>query len=98
MERGVHRRLRGHLGRALPSRDARLLGGRPRLSIVANPTVHVRRWEDGALAAYDATATVLEGADRDAAFAWVVERSPGFGDYQTKTDRVIPVVALTPHR
>ncbi len=63
-------------------------------NLVANPTVHVRRWEDDALAAFDARADVLEGDERDRAFAWIVERAPGFGDYQTKTDRVIPVVAL----
>lgn len=67
-------------------------------NVVANPTVHVRRWEDGALAEYEATAEVLEGDERDRAWAWIVERAPGFAEYQTKTDRVIPVVALRPHR
>ncbi|MGH3642298.1 MAG: nitroreductase family deazaflavin-dependent oxidoreductase, partial [Mycobacterium sp.] len=26
----------------------------------------------------------------------IVERAPGFGEYQKKTDRVIPVFELTP--
>ena len=67
-------------------------------NLVANPTVHVRRWEDGALASYDAVATVLEGEERAAAWDWITSRSPGFADYQTRTSRVIPVVALAPQR
>lgn len=67
-------------------------------NLVAHPTVHVRRWEGGALAEYDATAQVLEGAERERAWELVTERAPGFADYQTKTDRVIPVVALHPQR
>lgn len=67
-------------------------------NLVANPTVHVRRWEDGALASYDATASVLEGDERSAAWDRITAQSPGFADYQTKTTRVIPVVALDPQR
>lgn len=67
-------------------------------NLVVNPTVHVRRWEDGVLAEYDATATVLDGPDRDRAWELVIARAPGFADYQTKTTRVIPVVALHPQR
>jgi len=67
-------------------------------NLAADPTVHVRRWEDGSLAEYDATATVLEGPDRDRAWKLVTARAPGFADYQTRTSRVIPVVALQPHR
>ena len=67
-------------------------------NLVAHPTVHVRRWEDGALASYDAVATVLEGEERAAAWDWITSRSPGFADYQTRTSRVIPVVALAPQR
>ncbi|MBI4944564.1 MAG: nitroreductase family deazaflavin-dependent oxidoreductase [Actinobacteria bacterium] len=67
-------------------------------NLVANPTVHVRRWEGDALAEYDAEAEVLEGDERARAWERVVTWSPGFAEYQTKTDRVIPVVALTPKR
>jgi len=67
-------------------------------NLVANPTVHVRRWEDGTLSAFDATAEVLPDAERDRAWESIVALAPGFGDYQTKTDRVIPVVALRPRR
>lgn len=43
---------------------------------------------------YVAEAEVLAGAERDAAFARAVERDPGWAEYQAKTSRVIPVVAL----
>ncbi len=67
-------------------------------NLVANPTVGVRRWEGDQLAEYQATATVLTGAERDRAFDGIVQRAPGFGEYQTRTERVIPVVALHPQR
>jgi len=44
----------------------------------------------------DASAVVLEGAERDHWVAEQARRYPGFAEYQAKTDRVIPVVALTP--
>lgn len=37
----------------------------------------------------------VTGAERDALWARIVAEAPGFGEYQTKTDRVIPVVRLT---
>jgi deazaflavin-dependent oxidoreductase (nitroreductase family) len=38
----------------------------------------------------------LKGAERDAAWREVVRLAPGYGDYETKTDREIPIVRLTP--
>jgi deazaflavin-dependent oxidoreductase (nitroreductase family) len=38
----------------------------------------------------------LHGAERDRTYAEQAERYPGFADYELKTTRVIPVVALTP--
>jgi deazaflavin-dependent oxidoreductase (nitroreductase family) len=67
-------------------------------NLVAEPSVQVRRWEDGELAEYRATATVLPEAERERAWAWLTARAPGFAEYQTRTSRVIPVVALQPHR
>ncbi|MFG3260460.1 nitroreductase/quinone reductase family protein [Streptomyces sp. NPDC048172] len=58
----------------------------------AHPRANV---ETGAFT-YEATATVLEGEERDAAFARAVETDEGWAAYQAKTDRVIPVVALDP--
>jgi deazaflavin-dependent oxidoreductase (nitroreductase family) len=44
----------------------------------------------------EASAVVLEGDERDRWFAEQARRYPGFAEYQAKTDRVIPVVALVP--
>ena len=41
-----------------------------------------------------ANATVLEGPDRDRVFAAIVHDSPTAGEYEAKTGRTIPVVAL----
>jgi deazaflavin-dependent oxidoreductase (nitroreductase family) len=43
---------------------------------------------------FDMTATPLEGAERDRIYAEQARRYSGFAEYQEKTDRVIPVVAL----
>lgn len=59
-------------------------------NLLAHPRVTV---EDGVFT-YDAEAVVLEGAERDRLFARAVESDPGWAEYQAKTDRVIPVVAL----
>lgn len=59
-------------------------------NLVANPRVTV---ENGTFT-YHAQATVLEGAERDRAFARAVEADPGWGDYQARVARVLPVVAL----
>lgn len=61
------------------------------LNLVADPHVVV---EVGA-ERYDAIATPLEGDERDRAFAAQAERNATFAEYQAKTTRVIPVVALT---
>ncbi|WP_369247514.1 nitroreductase/quinone reductase family protein [Streptomyces sp. R41] len=59
-------------------------------NLVANPRLTV---EDGVFT-YEAEAVVLERDERDAVFARAVEADPGWAEYQAKTDRVIPVVAL----
>ena len=38
----------------------------------------------------------ITGSDYEAKWAEIVAKAPGFGDYQTKTTRVIPLVRLTP--
>lgn len=40
------------------------------------------------------TARELPRAERDALYGSIVERAPGFGDYEQRTDRVIPVFEL----
>ncbi|MDX2937991.1 nitroreductase/quinone reductase family protein [Streptomyces ipomoeae] len=84
----------------LPDGDGTILviasaGGSPRhpdwyRNVVANPRVTI---ESGAFT-YKADAVVLEGEARDTAFARAVESEPGWAEYQAKTDRTIPVVAL----
>lgn len=61
-------------------------------NLVANPEVTV---ETG-LFTYPATAVVLRDAERDDVFARLVEAERGWGEYQLKTTRTIPVVALVP--
>ncbi|MGI8331756.1 nitroreductase family deazaflavin-dependent oxidoreductase [Actinomadura scrupuli] len=59
-------------------------------NMLADPQVTV---ETGT-STLQATAAVIEGEERDRLYASFVEIAPGFGDYQAKTSRVIPVVAL----
>jgi deazaflavin-dependent oxidoreductase (nitroreductase family) len=40
------------------------------------------------------TPTSLRGQEREAAWAWIVDRSRRFGGYQEKTDREIPLIRL----
>ena len=61
------------------------------LNLVADPNVVVEVGADR----YDAIATPLPGDERDRAFAEQAAGNPVFAEYQAKTDRVIPVVALT---
>jgi deazaflavin-dependent oxidoreductase (nitroreductase family) len=59
-------------------------------NIVANPRVSVEIGADK----YDADAVVVTGPEHDRLFAAQVAVMPGFGEYQAKTTRVIPVVEL----
>jgi deazaflavin-dependent oxidoreductase (nitroreductase family) len=56
----------------------------------ANPQAHI----DLGTEAYDVTARELPAGERDEVFAKVVAVAPGFGDYQEKTSRVIPLFEL----
>jgi deazaflavin-dependent oxidoreductase (nitroreductase family) len=60
-------------------------------NLVAHPRVTVEVGTEN----YEANAEVLVGEERDRLYAQQAERSPIFGEYQAKTTRVIPVVALT---
>ena len=59
-------------------------------NLVAHPTVTVEVGGDR----YEARATVLTGEERDRLYQRQVEAMPMFGEYQQKTTRVIPVIAL----
>ncbi|HWS47042.1 MAG TPA: nitroreductase/quinone reductase family protein, partial [Acidimicrobiia bacterium] len=43
---------------------------------------------------FEARARVAEGAERDRLFRAQADAMPNFDEYQTKTDRLIPVVVL----
>jgi deazaflavin-dependent oxidoreductase (nitroreductase family) len=59
-------------------------------NLTANPVVSVELGTEN----FEATASSLEESERDRIYALQVERVPGFGEYQEKTTRVIPVVEL----
>jgi len=63
-------------------------------NILATPEVFVELATDEGIVTYDATAAVLPRAERDEIYAEVAATNPGFAEYETKTDRVIPVVEL----
>jgi deazaflavin-dependent oxidoreductase (nitroreductase family) len=59
-------------------------------NLEADPHVHVE--EDGV--DYDATARVLRGSARAAAWSAILEQAPFFAEHQDRVDREIPVVEL----
>jgi deazaflavin-dependent oxidoreductase (nitroreductase family) len=72
------------------------MGGAPKHpawyhNIVANPDVTVEVGTE----MYRARATVITGPERDELFARQAARFDAFNQYQQRTTRVIPVVALT---
>jgi deazaflavin-dependent oxidoreductase (nitroreductase family) len=56
----------------------------------ANPSAHIEVGSD----AYDVTARELPPEERDEVYPKIVALAPGFGDYQAKTSRVIPLFEL----
>lgn len=56
----------------------------------AHPRAHIEIGTE----AYDVEVRELPNDERDVAFDHVVKTAPGFGEYQTKTNRVIPVFEL----
>jgi deazaflavin-dependent oxidoreductase (nitroreductase family) len=57
----------------------------------ADPRAHIEVGTD----AYDVTVRELPSQERDELYAKVVAVAPGFGEYQAKTTRVIPLFELT---
>jgi deazaflavin-dependent oxidoreductase (nitroreductase family) len=64
-------------------------------NLVTNPDAEIEVVVDGTIQTVPVTASVLEGAERNAGWATFTSRSPGFAAYEQKTDRVIPVLRLT---
>ena len=72
-------------------------GGKPNhpawyLNLDAEPEVRIQV-KDRVM---DATTRTLHGAERDAIMPACIEMWPDYVDYQTKTDRLFPVVEITP--
>lgn len=63
-------------------------------NLVANPDVSIEVG-DGSV---DVHAVELQSAERDAKYAVQAERYPGFAEYERKTTRTIPVLALVPRQ
>ncbi|GII81956.1 hypothetical protein Sru01_69380 [Sphaerisporangium rufum] len=63
-------------------------------NLVKNPEVTVEIGDGTTIETYSARATVLQGEERDRVYAAQARDIPQFAEYQTKTDRIIPVVAL----
>ncbi|SHL41666.1 nitroreductase family deazaflavin-dependent oxidoreductase [Actinacidiphila paucisporea] len=61
-------------------------------NLVANPDAEIEVGDR----TVPVRAEVLTGEERDRKYAEQAALYPGFADYQEKTDRVIPVVALVP--
>ncbi|MGH2391224.1 MAG: nitroreductase family deazaflavin-dependent oxidoreductase [Chloroflexota bacterium] len=59
-------------------------------NLIANPRVTVELGE----ATFEANAVPVTGEERDRLYAQQARLYPGFAEYQEKTTRVIPVVAL----
>jgi deazaflavin-dependent oxidoreductase (nitroreductase family) len=65
-------------------------------NLLANPVVTVEIGDgNGGVETYTATATPLEGGERDRFYAIQSKLVPAYAEYQAQTSRVIPVVALT---
>ncbi|ALE74112.1 AclJ [Pseudonocardia sp. Ae168_Ps1] len=66
-------------------------------NLMANPDV-VAEIADGAgtVETVRVHASELGTADRDRVWTWIKDNNGGFADYERKTDRTIPLVALTP--
>ncbi len=63
-------------------------------NLVANPTVTVEVGTE----AFEADATVVTGEERDRLYAQQTQLYPMFAEYEQRTTRKIPVVALTRKR
>jgi deazaflavin-dependent oxidoreductase (nitroreductase family) len=61
-------------------------------NLKANPNVKIEVGAD----TIDVIASEANGAERDRLFRTQAERVPQFADYEQKTERVIPVIVLTP--
>jgi deazaflavin-dependent oxidoreductase (nitroreductase family) len=61
-------------------------------NLKAHPRIEVEVGTD----TVEVVAEEITGAERDAKWTEIVAQAPGFGEYQQKTTRVIPLIRLTP--
>lgn len=61
-------------------------------NLKANPETVIETPDDGTV---EVVATELTGAERDAGWQQFLDLVPGFREYEQRTTRVIPVIALT---
>lgn len=65
-------------------------------NLLAHPEITLETGDGTTLRTVEVRASDLEGAERDAAWERFKQASPGFGEYEAKTSRTIPVLRLTP--
>ena len=82
-----------NVGAALDPEWCRNLRADPAVTIEVGDRAHGEAAEEGS-PPYAATATVLEGADRETVWAQIVQLYPFFANHQAGTMREIPVVEL----
>jgi deazaflavin-dependent oxidoreductase (nitroreductase family) len=63
-------------------------------NLVAHPEVSVEAATEHGIESYAATAEQVTGELRDRLYTTFSATNPGFAQYQERTDRVIPIVAL----
>lgn len=63
-------------------------------NLKAHPQASIEVRQHGAIESFDVVAKELTGEDRDREFAAQVSEVPTFGEYQEKTERIIPVLEL----
>jgi deazaflavin-dependent oxidoreductase (nitroreductase family) len=61
-------------------------------NLLANPRVTA----EVGTQTFEVDAVELAGEERDLVWKQIVEAMPGFGEYEKNTERIIPLVALTP--
>jgi deazaflavin-dependent oxidoreductase (nitroreductase family) len=63
-------------------------------NLLAYPQVTVEVGKGSVIETFEATATAIIGEERDRLYAKQAKLYPGFAEYQAKTTRLIPVIAL----
>jgi deazaflavin-dependent oxidoreductase (nitroreductase family) len=63
-------------------------------NLLKDGDVHVEASIDGGIEEYDAVASAMPENQRVVKYAEIAAIAPGFGEYQTKTDRKIPLIVL----